>query len=163
MLFYNSLSCSIFSKKNLHLWIIYIICLSSVVLILCASIINPTTSSYKVEFPDVNLFLLILGIIGFSVLNGTLEKFVFRGIFFDGLENIFDRTIITILLQAVFFGLLHFRGFPGGILGIGLSTGYGVVLGILRYASRGLLAPILAHVFADITIAVIVMEVIGKI
>ena len=79
------------------------------------------------------------------------------------LENIFDRTLITILLQAVFFGLLHFRGFPGVILGIGLNTGYGVVLGILRHASRGLLAPILAHVFADFTIAVIVMEIIDKI
>jgi len=90
-------------NRAILLWIIYIICLSSVALILCASIIKPTTSSYKVEFPDVNLFLLVLGIIGFSVLNGTLEEFVFRGIFFDRLENIFDRTIITILLQAVFF------------------------------------------------------------
>ncbi len=43
------------------------------------------------------------------------------------------------------------------------SDGYGVVLGLLRYASLGLLAPIPAHVFAGITIAVIVMEVTGKI
>ncbi len=150
-------------NKTILFWIIYIICLSSAALILWTSIIHPTTVNYKVEYPNLNILIIILGIIGFSVLNGTLEEFVFRGIFFNGLDNIFNRTIITIFIQAVFFGLLHFEGFPGGALGIGLSTGYGLVLGILRNKSHGLVAPILVHIFTDITIGIILLEVIGRI
>ena len=150
-------------NKAILFWIIYIICLSSIVLILWASFIKSDLSGYRDSFPEVNIVLLLVGIVGFSVSNGALEEFMFRGIFCDALEKIFDNVIIIIIIQSVFFGLIHFDGFPGGVLGIGLSIGYGFVLGIFRYKSQGILAPTITHIFADITISVILMVVIDKI
>ena len=55
------------------------------------------------------------------------------------------------------FGLQHAWGFPRGPVGVVLAGGWAVMLGLLRRHSGGLLSPILAHVVADATIAVLVL------
>jgi len=49
-------------------------------------------------------------------------------------------------------GLAHIHGFPRGWLGVALATVYGLMTRVLRMRSRGLVAPLVAHVAADATI-----------
>ena len=149
--------------KTILLWILLTIFISSTILIIWCKILKPDLNSYAEIIPNVNISLLIIGIVGFAVLNGVLEEITFRGILWDGLQKVLGNTLVIIFLQSVFFGLCHYNGFPRGVVGIGLSFVYGVILGILRYQSQGLLAPILAHIFTDSAIALIVLETAGKI
>ena len=61
------------------------------------------------------------------------------------------------MAQAVAFGTLHVAGFPSGLAGVGLTFGYGVVIGVMRHVSGGLRFPVLAHMTADAAIAVLVI------
>lgn len=92
----------------------------------------------------------------FSILNAILEEFAWRGVFQHWLLGIVPRAS-AVLLQALSFGALHYTGFPGGFVGVGLSTIYGVMIGALALRSGGLLAPIVAHVAADAVIFTIVV------
>jgi len=61
--------------------------------------------------------------------------------------------LISLLLQACLFGALHFlQGFPRGAWGFGMAFIYGIMLGHIRRKSRGMPAPWLAHVCADLVI-----------
>jgi membrane protease YdiL (CAAX protease family) len=48
-------------------------------------------------------------------------------------------------------------GFPNGAIGYGMAFGYALVLGYLRLRTDGLLAPVAAHVIADLTIGFILV------
>jgi uncharacterized protein len=61
--------------------------------------------------------------------------------------------VFAIAVQAFTFGMAHLYGFPRGIIGVLLAGTWGILLGMLRIRLRGLLAPFLAHVMADLTIA----------
>jgi hypothetical protein len=52
---------------------------------------------------------------------------------------------------------MHVVGFPAGVVGVGLSFGYALVLGIIRHFTAGLQFPIMAHMVADATIALLVI------
>ena len=56
----------------------------------------------------------------------------------------------AVLAQAVSFAVAHAHGFPRGVAGVTLAAIWAVMLGAL-------LAPTLAHVVADATIAAIVL------
>ena len=53
--------------------------------------------------------------------------------------------------QAILFGAWHYYGIPSGWTGVGLTTVYGWIMGLLAdlHPSTGLLLPILAHSIAD--------------
>ena len=57
---------------------------------------------------------------------------MFRGIYWDDLASLFRSPCAGVLTQALFFGLCHFRGFPSGFIGIGLSFLLGLVMGLIR-------------------------------
>jgi membrane protease YdiL (CAAX protease family) len=57
-----------------------------------------------------------------------------------------------IVLQVLLFGLWHYRGFPGGLIGVILVFVWGIFLGIIRLRTSGMLFPFLAHFYADVTI-----------
>jgi membrane protease YdiL (CAAX protease family) len=111
--------------------------------------------------PDIprfsNPLLLATGITGFALLNGAGEEAMFRGIYWDGLASLFRSPCTVVLTQALFFGLCHFRGFPSGPIGIGLSFLYGAVMGLIRHRTGGILAPVIAHVLTDAMIAIVVL------
>jgi len=100
--------------------------------------------------PSLPLATLILGGAVVAVVNATLEEIVWRGVFQRGLE-------VAIGVQAASFGVAHAHGVPSGWLGVVLAGAWAVLLGLLRRASGGLLARIVAHFVADATIAVIVL------
>lgn len=102
---------------------------------------------------------LILGLIPvFAVFNAVTEEAVFRGVLFTALARSSESTLLANAVQAAAFAAIHFEmGFPNGIVGYVLALIYGLVLGYLRERTNGLLAPIVAHIIADLVIAYVVL------
>ncbi|HEX9970627.1 MAG TPA: type II CAAX endopeptidase family protein [bacterium] len=107
--------------------------------------------------PNVPLFFLIPLGIGFSILNAIYEEGIFRSIL---LSQFFDQLGFAwaIVLQAAWFSFLHFQsGFPSGIIGIGLTFVFGVMMGYLVFRTSGLLIPVLIHAVADFSIFILIL------
>ena len=96
--------------------------------------------------------------IGFAVLNAIMEEAVFRGIVMDAMDRSFGAGHVAVGLQAIAFAAFHFlHGFPNGVSGFVLTLIYGVMLGTIRRAAKGLMAPLAAHIAADLVIFSIVL------
>ena len=80
-----------------------------------------------------------------------------RAVLFDGFTYIFKNVTIVILFQALVFSLWHYNGFPGGIVGIILVFIWSIFLGAIRHRSKGMLPPVIAHFFADLSIVIIIL------
>nr|WP_165485842.1 CPBP family glutamic-type intramembrane protease [Frankia sp. Cppng1_Ct_nod] len=61
-------------------------------------------------------------------------------------------------MQAVSFGAAHGTGLSGGVAGMVGATVFGVVLGMLRNASAGLTAPVIAHTLVDLVLFSLAVE-----
>jgi len=109
--------------------------------------------------PAAPLGVLIVGGLLFSMVNAAIEEGAYRGVLLHGLDMALGRGSAALILQAVAFGALHVQGFPRGALGVGLATIYGLLMGLIRRRSDGMLAPWLAHVFTDIVIAGIILTI----
>lgn len=120
-------------------------------------VLHPDLSDLHRMVPRVPLALLVTGAIAFAIVNALLEELVWRGVLQDRLTHAFGPTL-AIVLQALSFGLQHAHGFPRGVVGVVLAGTWALMLGLLRRRSRGLLAPVLAHVVADATIAILVLS-----
>ncbi len=122
--------------------------------------------AYRNFVPDIALRLpkvvLLAGIVLYAMLNAVVEEVVWRGAMLEACRWAFNSARVACLVQAASFGLMHYRGFPSGAVGVGLASIYGVMTGVLRLRSGGLLAPWLAHVAADTVIyALVAWMVIG--
>ncbi len=93
----------------------------------------------------------------FAMLNALVEELLFRGVMLDHLQRV-SPTWVAVGMQAVAFGMLHLNGYPYGPGGVALAAIYGMLLGILRVRTGGLLACWIAHVFADIVIFALLFE-----
>lgn len=100
--------------------------------------------------------VLIAGAIVFALANAVLEELLWRGLLQDRLEPLIGAGG-AVALQALSFGLQHWHGFPRGPIGALLAGSWAVMLGLLRRRSRGLLAPVVAHVVADAVIATLLL------
>lgn len=100
---------------------------------------------------------LVLGAVGFCLVNAAAEELAFNGVVQTAVSGVF-ATPVAVALTACVFGAAHWHGFPSGWLGVLLAASYGLVLGALRAVSGGLLAPWIAHVFADATIVVLLLS-----
>src|SRR5262249_16711316 len=96
----------------------------------------------------------------FAMLNASFEEAIWRGAVFQSLEAAVGRGWLAWALQGIGFGLWHFRGFPSGWVGVGLATIFALMMGMLRMQGRGMLAPWVAHVFADATIFTMVAAMV---
>jgi membrane protease YdiL (CAAX protease family) len=99
--------------------------------------------------------LVVLGV-GFALVNAALEETLWRGLLQPHL-TVLVGPALAIVLQAASFGAQHAHGVPRGLIGVLLAGTWALMLGLLRRHSRGLLAPFLAHIVADATIAIIVV------
>lgn len=109
--------------------------------------------------PPDQPWLIVFAGLGFATLNALVEEFIFRGILWDGLERLLSPVWLTLAIQAVIFGAIHYNGFPSGIIGMGLAAIYGAMLGVVRQQSQGLGAPVITHFFADLTIFLLIYYV----
>ncbi len=134
------------------------ILLSAIGLILWFVIVHPDINDLIQTFvPDWHWMLLIPGGLAFSMLNAAVEEIVYRGIVMDALEGTIGAGIASLVAQATAFGILHLHGFPRGVTGVGLAVIFGILMGVIRRKSGGLLVPWGAHVCADIVIVAIVL------
>lgn len=109
--------------------------------------------------PGLPAWLLFAGVLPYAALNAAFEEYVWRGVLWEGIQGAFDRRI-ALALTALSFGLAHYRGFPSGAVGVGLAVVYGLMMGVVRARSGGLLGPFLAHVVADVVIYALVVAMI---
>jgi hypothetical protein len=112
------------------------------------TLLQPDLRSLTAQIPAWPVFMLIAAGATFSIANAFLEEFIWRGVFQGWLLSVFP-LMLAIAIQAVSFGAAHYNGFPSGFVGILLATVYGAMLGALSYNSKGLAAPIAAHILAD--------------
>jgi hypothetical protein len=139
-----------------------IIVVSSITLYLWVKLANPNFNDLLSIMPKGNLTFLILAGLGFALLNAIVEESIYRGILWDALGTIFKNAVIVAILQAAVFGVAHINGFPRGATGVVLAFVYGCALGYIRYRTKGLLAPIIIHIGADLTVFFILLGVLGK-
>jgi membrane protease YdiL (CAAX protease family) len=134
-------------------WLVsFTIFISSAGLLLWFILWQPNLSRWLTMLPSWNPMLLIPVGLGFALVNAAIEESVYRGILMQGLDAALGASNIPVILQAISFGLVHLNGVPGGWCGIVMATVYGLMLGLLRRRAQGMLAPFVAHVFADVVI-----------
>jgi membrane protease YdiL (CAAX protease family) len=88
----------------------------------------------------------------FALSNAFAEEMLFRGFLFDGLSKFITKHKIVIVIQAILFGIWHFKGFPGGFFGSTMVFVWAILLGFMRYRSKSIWYPFIGHVFADLVI-----------
>ena len=111
--------------------------------------------------PDLPMPLLVVGALGFVIVNAVLEEVLWRGVLQDRLGATFGARA-AIVLQAASFGLQHAHGVPRGPTGVAMVFAWALMLGWLRRRAGGMLAPVLAHVVADATIAAIILSLLDR-
>lgn len=132
--------------------------LSAGALVGWAYVTQPDLAIYADMIPGTEWSVLFAAAIVFALLNALAEEVLFRGVLWHALEDIGLSWGLVLMVQAAAFGVLHWGGVPSGLPGVALATLYGLALGGMRYLSRGLLVPVTVHVFADLTIFLIIMR-----
>lgn len=136
-----------------------IILVSSTALVLYQYLFQPDLVELAEHLPIRSAMPLVVAGAVFAVGNAVMEEIIFRGVLQDALVSQVGRSA-GVAVQAVVFGLGHAGGYPPGEIGVVLAGLYGLLLGILREWSSGLGAAIIAHVCADATIFVIVVNAV---
>lgn len=98
--------------------------------------------------------VLIFAIPFFALINAFAEETIYRGVIQQALINVLNnRYVLIVMLQASAFAAAHVAfGFPNGKVGYLMTFGYACVLGYLRIRTKGILAPYITHVLADLVI-----------
>jgi len=134
-----------------------IMAVSCATLFLFQKFAHPDLGPYAAIFPKLPGSMLVLAGALFVVVNALCEEVIFRGIFFNAIKSQ-AGTIGAVLGTSILFGLGHMHGYPPGPLGALLAGVYGLALSWLRAATGVLGLPVIAHLTADATIFVIVMN-----
>lgn len=90
-------------------------------------------------------------------LNAFIEEFVYRAVPLSGLVDAVGARHALLLLGA-FFGLSHYYGSPGGVVGVALTAFYGWLLAKSIYETGGLGVAFGIHVAADILVMLAYVE-----
>ena len=93
-------------------------------------------------------------LVALAVLNAVCEECTSRGFWrreFELTAHLTGAAWHSNLAQAVVFGAWHYHGIPSGLMGVALTTVYGLLMGWLAdwQPATGLLLPILTHSIAD--------------
>ncbi len=97
--------------------------------------------------------ILLIGVPGFAILNAFSEEVIFRGVFQQAFQKVFDNIPAAITLQAAAFAALHFvSGFPNGVSGYLMTFAYGTMIGYIRHRTGGIWAPFIVHAASDLVI-----------
>lgn len=102
--------------------------------------------------PNLPVSILIPLGVGFAIINAIYEEGIFRSILLVHFSNEIGFAF-AVILQSIWFSFLHFQsGFPSGMIGIGLTFVFGVMMGYLVYRTRSILVPVIIHALADFSI-----------
>lgn len=143
--------------QNVIWWIIAVIAVSTAGLVTWYLFSRPDVDAIVRLLPRSNVVMIVAAVLGFAIVNAVVEEFIFDGVCYHAFETVIAIPLVVILLQAVSYGMAHYTGIPRGWLGVAMAVAYGgLMLGYLRYRTGGILYPIIAHIFADITIGLLV-------
>jgi uncharacterized protein len=87
----------------------------------------------------------------FALGNSLFEGIIYRNTIVSSLLGILDKNDI-VMLGALFFGIAHYFGAPGGPLGVAMSTALGWYLCQSMVETKGLVSSWLIHFFQDVVI-----------
>ena len=139
-----------------------VIVVSCISLVIWYRFFDPDISEFTAFLPRSSGIMLLAVGFSFSLTNALVEEFIFRGILWEGLHIITHRWEAALISQALIFGVAHWWGVPNGVLGVMLATIYGLMMGVVRYVTGGLLLPIVVHVFADLVIFALLLDLSGR-
>jgi membrane protease YdiL (CAAX protease family) len=143
--------------KRITLLVIAAVLVSSLSLVGWVVLMKPDIKSYLALMPVLPVWGYAFAGLGFAIVNAAMEEIVFRGIFMEAVDSAVGAGYGSVWLQAVPFAALHYlAGFPKGVSGLAMTFAYGVMLGAIRRMSKGMLAPFVTHLAADMTIFSIV-------
>ncbi len=151
------------SGRDVRILIVATIIISGAALVAWTVLTNPDLERHLALVPDLPLWVYPLLAVAFAVVNAAMEEVIFRGVMMEALDSALGDGYWSIGTQAVSFAALHYlAGFPSGVLGFFMVLVYGVMLGVIRRRSKGLLAPWVAHVTTDIAIFSILAVVLFR-
>lgn len=90
-------------------------------------------------------------IVLFALVNSLSEGVVYRSAVLGPLKETLPKDFI-IMVAATFFGVAHYYGAPGGIIGVIMSGVLGWYMCRSMYETRGFVAAWIIHFFQDIVI-----------
>jgi membrane protease YdiL (CAAX protease family) len=141
------------SGRDVRILVIVTVCVSTAALVAWTVLAKPDLQSHLALIPALPLWTYPVFALGFAALNAAMEEAVFRGVMMEALDSALGAGYLSVGTQAASFAALHYlAGFPSGPIGFAMVFVYGVMLGVVRRHSGGLLAPWVAHVAADIAI-----------
>ena len=147
-------------RLGVDIWVLValIVLISSGALLAWKAVGKPDLGPCRANIPAMPLYLMPFAGVAFALINSAVEEAIFRGILLQALDSAVGPGIIPLVIQAVFFGWMHYSevGCPKGLSGVAMASVYGLFLGYLRYRSRGMLAPWLAHAGTDIGVFIMV-------
>ena len=94
-------------------------------------------------------FSLLPFILLFALGNSLFEGIIYRNTIVSSLSEVLDKKDV-VMLGALFFGIAHYFGAPGGPLGVAMSTALGWYLCQSMFETEGLLSSWLIHFFQDV-------------
>lgn len=122
-----------------------LICLGTILL----TVITVTGASVKPDFSLLPvLFPLILVL---ALFNSLCEGIVYRSTVLSSLKNILPKNQLM-LLAAAFFGIAHYYGAPGGIIGVVMSGLLGWYMCRSMFETRGFASSWIIHFMQDVVI-----------
>jgi membrane protease YdiL (CAAX protease family) len=141
------------SGRDVRMLILATVVVSGVALVAWTALTKPDLEHHLALVPALPFWAYPLVAVAFAFVNAAMEEAIFRGVMMDALDSALGDGYWSTGTQAVSFAALHYlTGFPSGVLGFFMVLVYGVMLGVIRRRSSGLLAPWIAHVMTDIAI-----------
>ena len=112
---------------------------------------TPAAPPYLAQLQGYPMGLAVAGVVAFALINPVWEEAMFRGVILEDLSITWGPGP-AVIAQAVLFGAAHWAGFPSGWIGMVMAAGWGLMLGILRLRTQGILIPYVVHVTANAVI-----------
>jgi membrane protease YdiL (CAAX protease family) len=134
-----------------------------IALMLWVHFLSPNLGRYGPMVPKFPFWLIALYAVANAAFNAVLEETIWRGVMLEALDSVLGPGVWALLIQAVSFGAAHYRtGFPNGIVGDAMAVVFGIMLGIIRRKSRGILADWIAHTAVDAAIFTMIVHFIRQ-
>jgi len=134
-----------------------------IALMLWVHFLSPDLGRYSNMVPQFPLWLIALYVVANAMFNAALEETIWRGVMLEALDSALGPGVWALVIQAVSFGMAHYRsGFPNGIIGAAMAAIFGIMLGIIRRKSKGILACWLAHTAVDAAIFTMIVHFIRQ-
>jgi len=130
---------------------------SSSALVLWYMAVRPDLGRFVSRIPPGGVLQLALIGLLFACVNAALEEAAWRGVVMDALAARIGASG-AVFVQALGFGAGHLAGIPGGAVGIGMASLFGLALGLLRQRAQGMLPCFIVHLCADATIYILVVS-----